>query len=77
MGANTPPIRRSQWFGLRDGLSAWRSDRPLIERYLRLTERLTQLSRDTLCRDALAFLPLIERLSPAYVEEVRGLAAGA
>ena len=49
----------------------------MIERYLLLTERLTQLSRDTLCRNALAFLPLIERLSPAYVDEVRGLAAGA
>jgi isopenicillin-N N-acyltransferase like protein len=50
---------------------------PMIERYLRLTERLTNLSRDTLCRNALAFLPLIEQLSPAYIEEVRGLASGA
>lgn len=50
---------------------------PMIERYLRLTERLTNLSRDALCRNALVFLPLIEQLSPAYIEEVRGLAAGA
>ena len=49
----------------------------MIQRYLLLTERLTNLSRDTLCRNALAFLPLIERLSPAYVDEVRGLAVGA
>src|SRR5262245_53073801 len=50
---------------------------PMIERYLRLTERVTGLSRDVLCRNALAFLPLIEQLSPRYLEEVRGLAAGA
>src|SRR6185503_5427140 len=49
----------------------------LIQRYLLYMERLTSLSRDTLCRNALVFLPLIERLSPAYLEEVRGLAAGA
>lgn len=49
----------------------------LIGRYLILTERLTRMSRETLCRNAMAFLPLIEKLSPAYVEEVRGLAAGA
>ena len=49
----------------------------LIQRYLLLMERITNLSRDTLCRNALVFLPLIEQLSPAYLEEVRGLAAGA
>jgi len=49
----------------------------LIQRYLLLTERVTGLARDHLCRNALAFLPLIEQLSPAYVEEVRGLGAGA
>jgi isopenicillin-N N-acyltransferase-like protein len=49
----------------------------MIERYVLLTERLTHLSRDRLCRNAMAFLPLIEAFSPAYVEEVRGLAAGA
>ena len=50
---------------------------PLVERYLRLTERLTGLPRDTLCRNAMALLPFIESLSPAYVREVRGLADGA
>ena len=49
----------------------------LIQRYLILTERLTRMSRETLCRNAMAFLPLIEQFSPAYVEEIRGLAAGA
>jgi isopenicillin-N N-acyltransferase like protein len=49
----------------------------LIERYLLLTERLTGQPRDLLCRRALAFLPYMEKLSPAYVTEVRGLAAGA
>lgn len=50
---------------------------PLIERYLRLTERLTGKPRDLLCRNAMTLLPYMEALSPAYVEEVRGLADGA
>ena len=50
---------------------------PLIERYLRLTERITGQPRDLLCARARTFLPYIEKLSPAYVTEVRGLAAGA
>lgn len=50
---------------------------PLVERYLRLTERLTGLPRDTLCRNAMALLTFIESLSPAYVSEIRGLADGA
>lgn len=50
---------------------------PLIQRYLLLIERLTGKSRDTLCRNAMTFLPYIERLSPAYVAEIRGLADGA
>lgn len=49
----------------------------LIRRYLILTERLTRMSRVTLCRNAMSFLPLIEQFSPAYVEEIRGLASGA
>jgi isopenicillin-N N-acyltransferase-like protein len=49
----------------------------LIERYLLWTERLTGQSRDVLCQRAAAFLPYMERLSPAFVTEVRGLAAGA
>ena len=50
---------------------------PLIERYLLWIERLTQLPRDTLCSNALQFVPRMEALSPAFVEEVRGLADGA
>ena len=50
---------------------------PLIERYLLLTERLTGKTRDVLCRNAMTLLPYMAALSPAFVEEVRGLAAGA
>ena len=49
----------------------------LIERYLLWIERLTGQPRDVLCGRALAFLPYMERLSPAFVTEVRGLAKGA
>ncbi len=50
---------------------------PLVEQYLLWIERLTGLSRDTLCRNAMQFVPRLEALSPALVEEVRGLADGA
>lgn len=49
----------------------------LVRRYLSWIERLTDLPLDVLCHNAQAFLPLIERLSPALIEEVRGLADGA
>lgn len=49
----------------------------LIERYLLWIERLTGLTREVLCRRAVAFLPYMERLSTKFVTEVRGLAAGA
>ena len=49
----------------------------LVQRYLRWIDRLTGMSRDTLCRNAMGFWPLMERLSPAFSEEVRGLADGA
>lgn len=49
----------------------------LVRRYLLLIERLTGLSRDRLCRNAMALLPYMERLSPAFVEEIQGLADGA
>jgi hypothetical protein len=49
----------------------------LIERYLRWIEKLSGFSRDRLCRQAMAFWPLLETLSPLFGEEVRGLAAGA
>jgi isopenicillin-N N-acyltransferase-like protein len=50
---------------------------PLVERYLRWIEKLAGKPRDLLGRNSLAFLPAIQALSPAYVEEIRGLAAGA
>jgi isopenicillin-N N-acyltransferase-like protein len=49
----------------------------LIERYLLLIERITGRPREVLCRNALTFLPRIEALSPALLQEVRGLAEGA
>lgn len=49
----------------------------LIESYLRLTERLTGKPRDQLCRNAMTLLPFMQTLSPAFVTEIRGLAAGA
>ena len=49
----------------------------LIQRYLLLIERQTQMPRDVLCRNALRFAPLIEAFNPLYMEEVRGLAHGA
>ena len=49
----------------------------LIERYLLWIEKLTGMSRDLLCQNAMALLPMMEALSPSLVEEVRGLAHGA
>ena len=49
----------------------------LIQSYLLLIERVTGQPRDVLCARALRFVPLIESLSKAFLEEVRGLAAGA
>jgi isopenicillin-N N-acyltransferase-like protein len=49
----------------------------LIQKYLIWIDRMTGKSRDLLCRNAMAFLPLMEKLSPSFVEEVRGLSEGA
>jgi len=49
----------------------------LVLRYLIWIEKMTGMSSEDLCRNARTFLPLITSLSPAFVEEVRGLAAGA
>ena len=48
----------------------------LVQKYLLWIERLTGKPRDPLCQNAMAFLPVMEKLSPAFVEEVRGLADG-
>lgn len=50
---------------------------PLVARYLEAIERWCGLDREALGRRARSFLPLLERFSAAYVEEVRGLAEGA
>jgi hypothetical protein len=49
----------------------------MVEKYLVWIEKLTGRPRDVLCRAAVRFLPAMERLSAAYVEEVRGLSEGA
>lgn len=49
----------------------------LIRKYLQWIEFKARLSHEALCRNAMTLLPFIEALSPAYVEEVRGLADGA
>jgi isopenicillin-N N-acyltransferase like protein len=48
-----------------------------VRGYLVWIERLTGVSRDVLCRNALQYLPFIESLSPLLVDEIRGLAEGA
>jgi hypothetical protein len=50
---------------------------PLVERYLRLIERLTGQPRDVLARNAMGLAPHLERLGESFMEEVRGLAEGA
>ncbi|MEE2657606.1 MAG: C45 family peptidase [Candidatus Latescibacterota bacterium] len=49
----------------------------LIQCYLRYIEKTTSKGRDELAVCALSFEPLIAELSPAYLDEVRGLADGA
>src|SRR5437899_1132414 len=51
--------------------------RALVKKYLVWIERITGEPRDRLCRNAMSFLPAMERLSPKLVEEIRGLADGA
>ncbi|MBM4435982.1 MAG: hypothetical protein FJ029_01840, partial [Actinobacteria bacterium] len=49
----------------------------MIHRYLGWIERLTAQPAGTLRDNALRFLPYLQRLSPRFVAEVRGLADGA
>jgi hypothetical protein len=49
----------------------------LIGKYLVWIDKLTGKGRDELCRNAMAFLPLMAKLSSDFVEEIRGLADGA
>ena len=49
----------------------------LVRRYIELIEKLTGWPQDVLSRNALAFLPILQAFSPAFVDEVRGLADGA
>jgi hypothetical protein len=50
---------------------------PLIQKYLRWIDKLTGKPRPLLQQNAMRFLPLIRKLSPAYIDEVMGLAEGA
>ena len=49
----------------------------LIERHIHWIERLTGIPRSGLAERALAFVPHVEALSPALMDEVHGLAEGA
>jgi len=49
----------------------------LVRKYLLWIERLTGRPLDLLCGNAMRFQHKIEALSPAYIEEVKGLADGA
>ena len=50
---------------------------PLIQKYLRWIDKLTGKPRPLLQQNAMRFLPVIRKLSPAYIDEVMGLAEGA
>ncbi|MDE2724694.1 MAG: C45 family autoproteolytic acyltransferase/hydrolase, partial [Gemmatimonadota bacterium] len=49
----------------------------LVHKYLVWIDKLTGKSRDELCQNARAFYPLIAKLSPLLMKEIRGLADGA
>jgi hypothetical protein len=59
------------------GYQHGRQAAPLIRKYLAWIERLTGKPRATLTANAMRFVPLIEKLSKPYMEEVMGLAEGA
>src|SRR5580692_5866944 len=50
---------------------------PLIRRYLAWIVKFTGMDLAVLRPNAMRFLPYIQRLSPAYVQEIHGLAEGA
>ena len=77
MSGHTFPLIEVSGSAYEMGFQHGAQAKALVHRYLLWIERLTGLPRDQLCRNALTFLPYIQRLSPALVEEVRGLAAGA
>lgn len=59
------------------GLAHGHQATDLVEGYLRLIEKSTGRDRSVLAGGAMSFVERIEALSPAYLEEVRGLAEGA
>ena len=50
---------------------------PLIRKYLGWIVKFTGMDLNVLRPNAMRFLPYIQRLSPAYVAEIHGLAEGA
>ena len=49
----------------------------LVHSYLMWIDRLTGMARDVLCKNAMQFVPMMEAASPAFIDEIRGLADGA
>lgn len=49
----------------------------LVTGYLACIEKVTGQTRPMLCRNAERFLPMLQTLSPRFVEEVQGLSKGA
>jgi isopenicillin-N N-acyltransferase like protein len=73
----TFPVLEVKGSAIEMGRQHGREAAPLIHRYLKWIERLTGKSRGELCANALRFAPYIQKLSPRYLEEVKGLAEGA
>jgi len=54
-----------------------RQPEPLVRKYLEWIDKLTGIEHEKLRGNALRFLLYIQKLSPAYVDEIFGLADGA
>lgn len=54
------------------GLQHGKQAEPLIRKYLIWIQKLTGVEIEVLRANAMRFLPYIQRLSPAYVEEIFG-----
>ncbi len=59
------------------GYQHGRQAAPLIQKYISWIERFTGKPRAELAAAAMRFLPMIQKLNRAYVDEVMGLAEGA
>lgn len=59
------------------GLQHGKQAEALIRKYLIWIQKFTGVETEVLRANAMRFMPYIQRLSPAYVEEIFGLAEGA